>query len=278
MKLLGPFLALLMPALAGGQAPQPPAFPQHAPVPGGVAVVALPAQGDGEAPVVHYNDRVVLVKREAGAWWALVGIPLAALPGEHTLRIENSAGEPTALRFHVAPKEYATQHLTLTNKRQVNPNPADLERIAGERKRIDAALSRWRWEDEVPTNFLVPVDGRRSSSFGLRRFFNDQPRRPHSGMDIAAPEGTPVLAPAAGKVVETGDYFFNGNTIFLDHGQGLITMYCHLSHIEVQPGQSIEAGQKIGLVGATGRVTGPHLHWSVSLNRTMVDPALFIGD
>ena len=152
------------------------------------------------------------------------------------------------------------------------------KRIARERKIIDAALSRFT---DVPVDtirMLAPVDGRRSSSFGLRRFFNDEPRAPHKGMDIAAVEGTPIRTPLAGVVAATGDYYFNGNTVIVDHGQGLISLYCHLSEIGVAEGDELSAGEMLGKVGKTGRVTGAHLHFGTYLNGTAVDPAILLAD
>jgi murein DD-endopeptidase MepM/ murein hydrolase activator NlpD len=177
----------------------------------------------------------------------------------------------------VASKTYAEQKLTV-EPRKVDPLPEDQQRIDAESARSEKALSTYS-EDLAPTwRWTVPVPGERSSSFGLRRVFNGQSRNPHSGMDIAAAAGTPIRSPAAGRVLDTGDFFFNGNTVFVDHGHGVVTMYCHLSRIDVKPGDAITTGQTLGLVGATGRVTGPHLHWGVGVNRAMVDPALFLTE
>jgi murein DD-endopeptidase MepM/ murein hydrolase activator NlpD len=195
--------------------------------------------------------------------------------GKHTVSVREEYAPARHVAIDVKPHKYATQRLKVAPK-HVDLSPKDLKRVEQERPRIDAALEHFS-EAAPPTLVLQPpVPGPRSSSFGLRRFFNDQQRNPHSGMDIAATTGTPIVAPAPGVVLETGDFFFNGNTVFLDHGQGLVTMYCHLSEIGVQNGQRVETGDVIGKVGATGRVTGAHLHWGVSLNRAFVDPALLL--
>jgi len=250
------------------------ALPQNSPVPGGVAIVALDDQGD-TAPVVTFRGNRVMVARGEQGWEAVVGIPLSARPGRHSIVVK---GNPHSRKvtFQVRDKKYAVQRLHLDNKRMVNPTAEDLVRIRKEVKIIHAAFATWDQEFAIPEDLLQPTAGIRSSSFGLRRFFNGEPRRPHSGMDIAAPTGQNVVAPADGKVIAIGSYFFNGNTVFIDHGQGLVSMFCHLSAIDVKPGDELKRGEHVGKVGMTGRVTGPHLHWSLSLNNARVDPALFM--
>lgn len=265
-------LLLLLPVMAPAQ--EAPRLPAHAPVPGGVAVLEIP-QDRAAARAFYRDSRVMLIPHE-GRQVALVGIPLDAAAGGHELKVEGPQGESFTLPFQVRDKRYEEQRLTIANERQVNPEPQDLERINRESREMARAFAAWSEPAEPVTRFAIPTEGIKSSSFGFRRFFNGQPRAPHSGMDIAAPEGTPILAPAPGTIVATGNYFFNGNTIILDHGHGLITLYCHMNEIDVEVGQQVEAGEQIGKVGKTGRVTGPHLHWSVNLNNTRVDPALFI--
>jgi murein DD-endopeptidase MepM/ murein hydrolase activator NlpD len=251
------------------------ALPRAAAVPGGVVILDLgPVASD--PPQVFFNDHRVLVLEHSARWSAVVGVPLATKPGKQRVRIEQAGAEPRYKTFAVGAKKYAVQRLTVPPA-QVNLSKEDEERVARERVRIDAALETWSGTAPENLRLAQPVPGTRSSSFGLRRVFNDEPRNPHSGMDIAADAGTPIQAPASGTVIDTGDYFFNGRTVFIDHGEGLITMYCHLSAIEVQPDQHVATGEVLGKVGATGRVTGPHLHWGVSLNRAFVDPALFLS-
>jgi hypothetical protein len=250
-------------------------LPPDTRVPGGVAVIRL---GDETPPgEMYYGPYRVPVVHDGRSWAAIVGIPLATPPGSQTVVLVTPDPDDTDLEivFEVGPKAYAEQRLTV-EPRKVDPLPQDLARIEAETERSDRALSTYSEEFWPTWRWSAPVPGRRSSSFGLRRVFNGKSRAPHSGMDIAAPTGTPILAPAAGRVLDVGDFFFNGNTVFVDHGRGVVTMYCHLSRIDVLPGQAVEAGTTLGLVGATGRVTGPHLHFGVAVNRAMVDPALFL--
>jgi len=258
-------IILLVPALAN-------ALPDHAPWPGGIAIIDV-GPSEVPRPIVEFGERRVLVTRLGDRWTAAVGIPLDTPAGESSIRV-NTARD---VAFEVTEHSYSEQRLTVRNQSHVTPDEEQLARIGRERKIIDAALTNWRDIPIDSVTLVLPVSGRRSSSFGLRRFFNDQPRSPHKGMDIAATEGTVIATPRGGVVTATGDFFFNGNTVIIDHGQGLVTMYCHLSEIRVDEGAAIRTGDTIGAVGSTGRVTGPHLHFGTYLNGTAVDPALLLS-
>lgn len=251
------------------------AVPAHSPWPGGVAVVRIPGAA---RPEVTVDDRQALVIDAGGEWIALIGIPLdQAVPGTIEASVSAPGEAPRQLAIDISRHDYEEQHLTVERK-YVQPAPEQLDRIFAERKIIDAALNNWRDASLADVRMKAPVGGRRSSSFGLRRFFNGQPRSPHRGMDIAAVTGTEIDAPLDGVVIATGDYFFNGNTVIIDHGQGFISLYCHLSEIGVAEGDTVAPGTVIGKVGKTGRVTGAHLHFATYLNGTAVDPALLLSE
>lgn len=246
---------------------QATALPVNEPVPGGIAVIEVP----DATTTATFEGRPVMLLTENGKRYAVIGIPLSTKPGSHDVSIGASTRH-----FTVMSKIYRTQRLTIANKRQVNPLAGDLKRIRKESREMDAAFAHFDRSLPVHTAFSLPATGPISSPFGMRRILNGEPRKPHSGLDIAAPYGAPIHAPASGRVVAVGNYFFNGKTILLDHGQGLVTMYCHMSEIAVKRGQVVKAGDILGEVGKTGRVTGPNLHWGVSLNDARVDPNLFL--
>ncbi|HXG28307.1 MAG TPA: peptidoglycan DD-metalloendopeptidase family protein [Nevskiales bacterium] len=251
-------------------------LPEHRPVPGGIAVVEI-ARDTTQAPQAWFEGRRVITVRDGQRWLAVVGLPLSQKPGPASLKLRIGEDDEK-LKFEVLDKRYPEQRITVTNPRHVNPNKQDLERIARDSQRISAAKRHYSAAQPASLRLKPPLYGERSSAFGLRRFFNGEARNPHSGLDIAAPTGTPIRAPADGVVIEAGDFFFNGNTIFIDHGQGLITMYCHLNRISARKGQRVKTGEVIGEVGMTGRVTGPHLHWGVILNGNLVDPELLLTE
>jgi murein DD-endopeptidase MepM/ murein hydrolase activator NlpD len=250
-------------------------WPRTSAVPGGVARIRLGRSGT--APQARLASERVLVTREGGEWVALVGIPLAAAAGSK-LRMEAERADGVVERHEitVGAKAYASQHLKV-RPGQVELSTEDLARHERERAHLARVIRTFTEEAPATLSMEQPAPGRRSSSFGLRRYFNGEARNPHGGMDIAAPEGTPVSAALSGRVIDTGDYFFSGRTVVLDHGAGLLSLYAHLSEVESTVTQRVSKGAVIGKVGSTGRVTGPHLHFTVYLNATAVDPALFLG-
>jgi murein DD-endopeptidase MepM/ murein hydrolase activator NlpD len=248
-------------------------LPRESAVPGGVKLLHLDVQGE-VAPDVEVDGHRALVVKDGTTWVAIVGIALAAPLGPMSVEVRDAQGDHD-ISFTVTDKHYLTQSLKVAPG-QVNLSPADLARVNREHAVLDRALSQWSDQPPAALRLPAPVPGVRSSSFGMRRVFNGEGRNPHTGMDIAAAAGTPVLAPAAGRVALTGNYFFTGNTVIVDHGRGLMSIYCHLSAIDVQMGEHVTAGERLGAVGMTGRATGPHLHWALSLNRAWVDPELFL--
>jgi murein DD-endopeptidase MepM/ murein hydrolase activator NlpD len=253
--------------------------PRSSPVPGGVVLLPLPADAGSarQAPQVTYNSQRVMVLRQGGRWVAVIGLPLNTAAGAASAEVLVIGGPVLApLTFQVASKQYRTQQLTVEGSK-VDLSAEDLSRFEREKAHLQIVQSTFSEQPPATLRLSAPVPGHRSDSYGSRRVFNGEARDPHSGMDIPGPLGEPVHAAAAGQVIDTGDYFFNGNTVFIDHGEGLITMYCHLSQVNVRAGEVVRSGAVIGKVGRTGRVTGPHLHFGVSLNHAYVDPALFLS-
>jgi len=212
-------------------------------------------------------------------WRALIGIDLDVAPGAYDVTVEaGPAAAPVraARRLVVSAKQFPTRRLTV-NPDFVNPPATVLARIEAEAKRISAI---WQSSATSPLwtgAFMTPVPERANSAFGTRSIFNGQARSPHGGADFPSPEGTPVRAPNAGRVVLAGDLYYTGRTVAIDHGLGLVSLFAHLSAIDVVEGARVDSGQTVGRVGSTGRVTGAHLHWTVRAGGARIDPLSLVA-
>ncbi|MEO7253769.1 MAG: peptidoglycan DD-metalloendopeptidase family protein [Casimicrobium sp.] len=250
-------------------------LPRESRVPGGIALVTVAPAYEAKPAVTRDGANVWTVKRGA-SWVAVVGIPLATVPGEHSISV-NRNGEPQSVAFTVKEKRYPVQHVTLKDNAMVEPPPELIARIETESAHLKTVRSKWREDDAVNASFALPAVGRLSGRFGGSRVLNGKPRAPHAGLDLAIGTGTPVLAPGDGIVLDTGDYYFCGKTMFIDHGNGLLSLFCHLSECTATVGDTVRKGQAVARSGATGRASGPHLHWSVYLNAVSVEPELFVN-
>jgi murein DD-endopeptidase MepM/ murein hydrolase activator NlpD len=208
-------------------------------------------------------------------WRGLVGIDLDTKPGTYTIRLSGAekGGKPVSGEHVLAvrAKKFPTRELTVDPK-YVTPPSAALARIREESERVQAVFAAVTPERYWRGAFLLPVPGEVISDFGKRSVYNGQPRSPHTGTDFRAAEGTPVRAPNAGRIVLAANLYYSGNTVILDHGLGLYSYFGHLSSFSVRPGDRVKTGDTVGRAGATGLVTGPHLHWTVRLANTRVDP------
>jgi hypothetical protein len=252
-------------------------LPKHYSVPGGVAVLALSIQS-AEPPEVYFQNKRTMViadPKQSNHWLSIIGIPLDITNGIHSIKISTAAGL-SEQNFEINNKKYPQEKLTIQNKRKVEPLPEDLLIIEAQYLETIKTYEHWQYQPLASLHLSLPVKGRKSSPFGLTRIMNNIPQNPHSGLDIAAAKGTPVQVAKAGTVINLGNFFYSGKIVFVDHGQGFITSYCHLDSILVNKGQQLQTGDIIGTIGNTGRATGAHLHWSVSLNGVRVDPQLFI--
>jgi murein DD-endopeptidase MepM/ murein hydrolase activator NlpD len=239
---------------------------------GELLLVTVTSAADAEAVSVSAFDREWPTERiGTSTWRALVGIDMDQRPGRYTLAV--TTGQPPdrqSRTITVLRRQYPRRLLTVQPE-FVNPPPAELERITHETAFLNGLYAQSA-HDPLATTFVRPVPGVANSSFGSRSVFNGQPRSPHAGTDFLSGMGTPIHAPAAGRIVAARDLFFTGNTVVIDHGLGVVSLLAHMSKIDVDEGQTVHAGDIVGLVGATGRVTGPHLHWALRVGPARVDP------
>jgi murein DD-endopeptidase MepM/ murein hydrolase activator NlpD len=265
-------IAMLCALLSLTQAPLRVNAPATTLQPGSVVLLTIDT-GD-PVPALRarvFNRELAPFPTDGVTWQVLVGIDMDVKPGTYPVEIEAGPQRRTAYALAVKPRHFPTRTLKV-DPDLVNPPPHEMERIARETQQLhriwDAPASARAWEGP----FVPPVPDAANSSFGTRSIYNGQPRSPHGGIDFLSPAGRPIKAPNAGRVVLADPLYFTGRTVVIDHGLGVLSLFAHLSSIGVREGDMVKTGDVIGEVGATGRVTGPHLHWAVRVAGARVDP------
>lgn len=267
-----PLLLLLSASLLA--APAPPSEPSADKLPSATALPGTVVRWSGEGTERCGRGDEEWAPLAGVCWYA---VDLEAPQGTITVH-RRRAGVREDARIAVGDYPYPTQSITLQDDSKVHLSQADLERSERESTAV-----RELWARRGAARFALPLAPPlarlpAAGRFGSRRLFNGEARSPHSGADFAVPAGTPVLATADGTVALAAEHFFSGNSVFLDHGDGLISMYFHLTKIEVKPGQEVKRGQRLGTVGSTGRATGPHLHFGIRWRGARVDPEILLGN
>ena len=269
-------LFLMWPAGPAGQSRRSVTFRGTPAQPGSVLELTLHGvDGDRDPEGTAFGHPLVFVPaRTPFTWRALVGVDVNHAPGTEAFRTHVATATARELAItgtiEVTARVFPTRRLRVAPQ-FVDPSPSELERIRSEAQRLDGLFNTVTPADHIEV-FVPPLPGVPGGNFGSRSIFNGEARAPHAGADFRGATGTPIPAPAAGRVVLAEDLFFTGNTVVIDHGLGLYSLLAHLSRIDVTPGRTLARGDVVGLLGATGRVTGPHLHWTVRLGGARVDP------
>ena len=247
-------------------------FPKNSPFPGGVINYPLNYSSFTE-PKVRINKEVPYFCQKNKDEWRII-YPISLFENQNSIDI--FLNKKLIDKITLERKEYRESKIFLKNKEMISPPPESLKRIKSESSLIKDALKVNSLIKQPSLKMVLPCEGVISSEFGVKRFINNQPRNRHVGLDIAAREGTKVKAALKGKVILTGEFYFAGKVIFIDHGKGLISSYSHLNSVNVKKGQMVNKNKTIGLVGKTGRVTGAHLHWQTFIKGIPVNPELFL--
>ena len=260
-------------SLSKSKSPSYCSFHENSTYPGGLINYSLNTERKYLEKNLRVKDLEFSICKELGSPKSLL-IPIHLTFEEDRVSIFFS--DQLISSIDIESRDYSESRITISNQDFVSPPNAMLERIKEEYSQSISAKNVFNLKKNTSKEMIIPLEGIMSSEYGVKRFINEQPRNRHIGLDIAAAEGRPIFAPLNGKVILAGNFFYKGNVIFIDHGNGLVSSYSHLSKKLVDLNQIVTAGDNIGLVGSTGRVTGPHLHWEVYFLGIPINPEIFI--